>query len=93
MVYQENKLNEVEMEALYIRGLALDDEGHEVEMEFPGAADYPSVAIVNITTNCNLRCKYCFVNCGSFVGEDMSEEVMERTIIEMYKRLMEDKNK
>ena len=83
--YLEDDLNEVEMEAMYFRGLAFDDSGEEVKMDFPGAADYPSVAIVNITTNCNLRCKYCFVNCGSFVGEDMNEEVMERTIEEMYK--------
>lgn len=83
--FQDNKLNEIEMEALYFRGLALDDSGASVCMEFPQAAEYPSVAIVNITTKCNLRCKYCFVNCGSFVGEDMDEFVMKRTIEEMYK--------
>ena len=83
--YLADELNEIEMEALYFRGLALDDSGEEVSMNFPKAADYPSVAIVNITTNCNLKCKYCFVNCGSFVGEDMDEFVMQRTIEEMYK--------
>ena len=83
--YCNDNLNEIEMEALYFRGLAIDDFGEEVAMDFPEVAEYPSVAIVNITTNCNLRCKYCFVNCGSFVGEDMSELVMQRTIEEMYK--------
>lgn len=83
--YQKDELNEVEMEALYFRGLALDDTGEEVTMDFPKAADYPSVVVVNITTKCNLKCKYCFVNCGSFVGEDMDEFVMRRTIEEMYK--------
>ena len=83
--YLDDKLNEIEMEALYFRGLALDDSGEEVELSFPEPAEYPSVVIVNITTNCNLKCKYCFVNCGSFVGEDMSFDVMKRTIEEMYK--------
>lgn len=83
--YKNDDMNETEMETLYFRGLALDDTGKEVEMEFPKPAEYPSVVIVNITTKCNLKCKYCFVNCGSFVGEDMSFEVMERTIKEMYK--------
>lgn len=83
--YQKNDLNEIEMEALYFRGLALDDSGKEVSISFPEPAEYPSVAIVNITTNCNLRCKYCFVNCGSFVGENMEEAVMQRTIEEMYR--------
>lgn len=83
--YKNNNLNELEMEALYLRGLALDDAGGELEVDFPSPAESPSVAIVNITTNCNLRCKYCFVNCGSFVGENMTEDVMRRTISEMYK--------
>lgn len=63
----------------------MDDSGYYVNMNFPKPADFPSVVVVNITTNCNLRCKYCFVDCGSFVGEDMTEDVMRRTIEEMYK--------
>lgn len=82
--YLDWTINEIEKEALYFRGLAYDDSGKEVDMDFPPPADSPSVAIVNITTKCNLRCKYCFVNCGSFVGEDMSEDVMNRTIDEMF---------
>ena len=33
--YKKDELNEVEMEALYFRGLALDDTGEEVTMDFP----------------------------------------------------------
>lgn len=83
--YSSDSLNEIEMEALYLRGLALDDSGESIGLEFPLPAEYPSVVVVNITTDCNLRCKYCFVDCGSFVGENMTENVMRRTIEEMYK--------
>lgn len=83
--YENDELNELEMEALYLRCLALDDNENEVTIDFPKPAELPSVVVINITTKCNLRCKYCFVDCGSFVGEDMSEEVMYRIIEEMFK--------
>lgn len=82
--YENNEFNEMEMENLYIRGLALDDKGEEVIIDFPKPAEYPSVVVVNITTDCNLRCKYCFADCGSFEGEYMSKEVMEKLIFEMF---------
>jgi uncharacterized protein len=83
--YENNEFNEIEMEALYLRGLALDDQGQTVTMDFPKPADYPSVIVVNITTLCNLKCKYCFADCGPIKGDFMTEEVMRRTIEEMFK--------
>lgn len=82
--YENDNLNELEMEALYLRGLAVDDSGNMVEMNFPKPEEYPSVAVVNITTVCNLRCKYCFADCDSN-GEFMTKDVMERFIEEMFK--------
>lgn len=81
--YEQNKLSKEEWLSLFIRGLAKDEEHTEVEFDFPLPADYPSVIVVNITTGCNLRCKYCFADCGPFKGEDMTEDVMDATIDSM----------
>lgn len=81
--YENNALTKEEWLSLFIRGLADDEEHTEVEFDFPVPADYPSVIVVNITTGCNLRCKYCFANCGPFKGENMTEDVMDATINSM----------
>ena len=81
--YNENKLTQDEWFSLFIRGLADDEEGTEMEFDFPIPADFPSVIVVNITTGCNLRCKYCFADCGPFKGENMTEDVMDATIDSM----------
>lgn len=81
--YEENKLNEDEWFALFIRGLAENDKTPKMEFDFPLPADYPSVIVVNITTACNLRCKYCFADCGPFKGENMTDDVMDATIKSM----------
>lgn len=83
--YDQGLFNEIEMESLYLRGLALDDQGELVTMDFPKPAEYPSVVVVNITTLCNLRCKYCFAGCGPTAGEFMTDKVMEKIITEMFK--------
>ena len=80
--YENNKLTQDEWLSLFIRGLA--EEGDtEVDLDFPIPANYPSVIVVNITTGCNLRCKYCFADCGPFKGENMTENVMDATIDSM----------
>ncbi len=81
--YESDKLTQDEWLSLFIRGLAEDEDHTEVDFDFPLPADYPSVIVVNITTGCNLRCKYCFADCGPFKGEDMTEEVMDATIDSM----------
>jgi radical SAM protein with 4Fe4S-binding SPASM domain len=81
--YEHCELTELEWEALFLRGLAKDINGDPVELDLPAPANYPSVVVVNITTRCNLRCKYCFANCEPQSGEDMSEEVMDRVIEDM----------
>lgn len=81
--YEDNSLSNDEWLSLFIRGLA-DEEGKtEIDFDFPLPADYPSVIVVNITTGCNLRCKYCFADCGPFKGENMTEDVMDATIHSM----------
>lgn len=81
--YEANELTTDEWLSLFIRGLADSDNGQELELDFPIPADYPSVIVVNITTGCNLRCKYCFADCGPFKGEDMTEDVMDASIHSM----------
>lgn len=81
--YEDNLLEKDEWISLFIRGLASSKSGQVLELDFPVPADYPSVIVVNITTGCNLRCKYCFADCGPFKGEDMTEDVMEATIHSM----------
>lgn len=83
--YENDNLTEVEMETLYLRGLALSDDGETIELDFPAPAEYPSIVVVNITTTCNLRCKYCFADCEPQVGEFMQPNVMGRIITEMLK--------
>ncbi|MCR4943856.1 MAG: radical SAM protein [Clostridium sp.] len=39
---------------------------------------YPSLGVIHITSDCNLRCKYCFANCES--GISISEEQIKKTI-------------
>lgn len=81
--YSIDLLTEIELESLYLRGLVCNEDGEMVELDFPQPADCPSVVVVNITTACNLRCKYCFASCGDFVGENMSEPVMRNVIEQM----------
>ncbi len=81
--YKKDDLTQEEWLSLFIRGLADDEEHTEVDFDFPVPADYPSVIVVNITTGCNLRCKYCFADCGPFKGENMTEDVMDATIDSM----------
>lgn len=81
--YENNNLNEYEWLSLFIRGLAEDENNMEIDFDFPLPANYPSVIVVNITTGCNLRCKYCFADCGPFKGENMTEDVMDATIDSM----------
>lgn len=81
--YEKNELSKDEWFSLFIRGLCEDEDKTEMEFDFPIPADYPSVIVVNITTGCNLRCKYCFADCGPFKGEDMLESVMDATIDSM----------
>jgi uncharacterized protein len=81
--YEEDGLSTEEWETLFLRGLAKDLNGSVVEYDFPRPANYPSVVVVNITTGCNLRCKYCFADCGPFKGKDMTPEVMDKTIENM----------
>jgi radical SAM protein with 4Fe4S-binding SPASM domain len=82
-LYQNNQLDELKMENLYMRCLALDDGGKMVELDFPKPAEYPNVVVVNLTTTCNLRCKYCFADCDS-EGEFMQEDVMRALIKQMF---------
>lgn len=81
--YSNDNLSKDEWLVLFIRGLADSKDGKEVELDFPLPAEYPSVIVVNITTGCNLRCKYCFADCGPFKGEDMTEDVMDAVIHSM----------
>ena len=81
--YENDELTKDEWFSLFIRGLAEDKEHTEIDFDFPLPADYPSVIVVNITTGCNLRCKYCFADCGPFKGENMTEDVMDATIDSM----------
>lgn len=81
--YENNDLSKSEWLSLFIRGLADEKGKTEVDFDFPLPADYPSVIVVNITTGCNLRCKYCFADCGPFKGENMTEDVMDATIDSM----------
>ena len=83
--YLNGELNRALMENLYLRGLAVDEDGEYVIMNFPKPANYPSVVVVNLTLNCNLRCRYCFANCEPGVNLDMGEGVMVRVIEEMFK--------
>lgn len=81
--YLNDKLDKFEWFSLFIRGLAKDKNDTELELDFPLPAEYPSVIVVNITTGCNLRCKYCFADCGEIKAENMTEDVMEATIKSM----------
>ena len=81
--YLNDNLTQYEWFSLFIRGLAETSDHSQVELDFPIPSEYPSVIVVNITTGCNLRCKYCFADCGPFKGEDMTEEVMDATIDSM----------
>jgi len=82
--YVQGDLNARYMENLFLRRLARQEEGDEVEMDFPSPAEYPSVIVVNLTMTCNLRCKYCFAACEPGEGDFMQAEVMERIIRQMF---------
>lgn len=73
--YEKDNLSKFEWLSLFIRWLAEEKGKTEVDFDFPLPAEYPSVIVVNITTGCNLRCKYCFADCGPFKGENMSKQL------------------
>lgn len=81
--YDSWSLTELEKENLYLRFLAVDDSGQLVATNFPKPAEYPNVIVVNLTTACNLACRYCFADCES-TGQYMGSDVMRRTIEEMF---------
>ena len=83
-MYANGTLDQNKMENLYLRGLAKDAEKTFVEMDFPKPAERPSVIVVNLTMNCNLKCKYCFAACEPGAGDYMSEEVMRKIITQMF---------
>lgn len=39
---------------------------------------YPSLGVIHITSNCNLRCEYCFANCTS--GTSISDNQLYKSI-------------
>ena len=82
--YLLSELDELKMENLYFRGLAKSDDGELVKIDFPEPAETPSVVVVNLTTACNLRCKYCFASCES-EGDYMEPPLMKKIIEEMLK--------
>ncbi len=81
--YQKNKFKGVDWEPLFLRKLARRKTGEVVGFDFPKPAEYPSVVVVNITTKCNMHCKYCFMNCGDFQGEDMTTSVIKEMVKQM----------
>jgi radical SAM protein with 4Fe4S-binding SPASM domain len=81
--YSNNKLESLLGENLYLRKLVQTEDGRQVNLIFPKPANYPSVAVVNVTTKCNLCCKYCFAESCPTKGEDMSEEVVKATVDQM----------
>jgi sulfatase maturation enzyme AslB (radical SAM superfamily) len=83
-LYINNCLDGNKMENLYLRGLAKDSDSEFVVMNFPKPAEKPSVIVVNLTMDCNLKCKYCFAACEPGKGESMGNEVMTRVITQMF---------
>jgi len=81
--YEEGTLDELKWESLYMRKLAITGDEGEVQLDFPEPAEYPSVVVVNITTICNLRCRYCFADCEPTKGDDMTENVMVAIVNQM----------
>lgn len=81
--YNNNNIDNFLGENLYLRNLAQTDDGRQVALTFPPPANYPSVVVVNITTKCNLCCKYCFAESCPTKGEDMGEKVIKATVDQM----------
>lgn len=67
-------------ENLFLRKLAITEDGREADLAFPEPEEYPNSVAVNITMACNLSCKYCLASCGPTSGEKMSEEVMQEMV-------------
>ncbi len=76
----KNKSDTINWEFLYLRGISKRKDGKRTIFELPKPAEFPCVVILNVTTKCNLACKYCFANCGPKRGEDIKVEVIERTV-------------
>jgi uncharacterized protein len=78
--YAKWELSEAEKEFLFTRKLAQLKSGKTVNYNnFPKPYDWPSVIILNVTTRCNLACRYCFANCTE-KGQDMTKEVIKRAV-------------
>ncbi|MCM8820059.1 MAG: radical SAM protein [Candidatus Omnitrophica bacterium] len=81
--YNNENINSLLGENLYLRKLAQTDDGRQANLIFPQPANYPSVVVLNVTTKCNLCCKYCFAESCPTRGEDMKEKVITATVDQM----------
>lgn len=81
--YESSGLTDVESEFLYLRNLAQESDGTEVNFEQSPPANFPSVVVMNVSLRCNMACKYCFANCEPETGGDMSEEVVKEIVKQM----------
>jgi len=81
--YNDGSIEPLLGENLYLRKLTQTEDGRQVSLAFPQPANYPSVVVVNVTTKCNLYCKYCFAESCPTKGEDMSKEVIKEIVDQM----------
>lgn len=82
--YREGNLEDMKLENLFLRKIVKRKNGAEVEIDFPEPAEYPSVVVVNITSGCNMRCKYCFAESGPDSGEKMDDKTIEELVDQMF---------
>ncbi len=81
--YEHGTFGDVESEFLYLRNLAHESDGKEVDFEQSPPASFPSVVVMNVSLRCNMACKYCFANCEPTSGSDMTEEVVKEIVKQM----------
>lgn len=81
--YKDNQINCMEGEFLYLRKLSKGIDGEQAKISFLDYADYPSIAVINITEQCNMFCKYCFANSDISKKMHMSEDVMQNIVNQM----------